>query len=181
MKNKKAVLGPIITTFVATIVIIIILVLFAVFSGFLKQIQNSGTKIKQEFSVRDVNYAYKFENHVLFRQIIYNDNFSRDFNNILFERQKADDISKNERTERDKANLLILVNKSKTIYSQVSFRDEELLNFIPLFCCRFDEGCKSGFSCDFNNDVPVLEVKMSPFNIKLNTQTIYVPGRMIRK
>jgi hypothetical protein len=59
-KNKKAVLGEIIITFIATIIIIFILVLFALTSAVLKKFSTDRVRTDSEYNLRARQYDSYF-------------------------------------------------------------------------------------------------------------------------
>lgn len=62
IKSKKAVLGEIIITFIATIVIIFILVLFALASAGVKTLSGERARIDKEYNLKAQEYDSYFNN-----------------------------------------------------------------------------------------------------------------------
>ena len=170
--NKKAVLGGMMTTFIATVVIVAILVIFILLSGSVRSFSNiqSGTRIDKEYP--NLQYIVSYDNLVLLRDLTSSsaefkfktfgeviDSLAGDWEESVGGAVDGIDLFKN------KASVLSIYDLS---YSYV--------------CCEYDGDCESvdfmgvGTVCNFVEGFPVLKFRFLPYSVDMDLQSHLAKG-----
>ena len=130
-KNKKAVLGVTITTFVATIFIILILLVFILISGVVKKTQTEGSRFDDKSMVGLKTYDVGLQNKMLFDFLI---GCKGKFNNKEIKFYDVLSLWNSENTKEIKD---FVVNSN----CKVSYFEARNLKYEEFFWCNLEE-CK---------------------------------------
>ena len=171
MRGKRAVTGEIISMIVATIVVLILLALFALGNAAFKAYIGSNQEYPKEFVSSSIN---SFTNLVLLRQLVgYDPSRFVTIVNDLNGKQAvlASDAEKiNENTEEARA----YISEARSKFLRISV--QRYGKSLEAFCCEIGQGCISSAKCNFLQGYSVLQFKVLPFSIQLNIQNSLLIG-----
>ena len=157
--NKKAVLGGMMTTFIATVVIVAILVIFILLSGSVRSFSNiqSGTRIDKEYP--NLQYIVSFDNLVLLKDLMGSSTGSE-----LKTFEIAMDywaINWGDSSKESKGDPTLFKNKA----SILGLHDSKTYT-----CCEFEKDC-IGFDCKFVEGFPILRYRHLPYALEMTIQS----------